>query len=104
MANLKKVKLSDGSVYSFFDEGAFRLNEDKVLITGNKVVDKVILEGSLHIVSIDDVPVEAAINSVLVQDPETGLIRKRSVNQLLEDIGGISCEVQSDKLILKVGK
>ena len=44
---IKKVKLSDGSVYSFFDNGALRLNENNVLITGNDVVDQVIIQKKL---------------------------------------------------------
>lgn len=45
MANIKKIKLSDGSVYSIFDEGALRLDpESNKLLTGNQVVDNVLLK------------------------------------------------------------
>lgn len=108
MANIKKIKLSNGSVYSIFDEGALRLNKgpdgskkypdspDDLLITGNAIVDSVLLEGVLKITEIDDVPVGTAIDNVMVaenigtaEDP-VYQVKKRSIDQLLEDIGGIS--------------
>lgn len=107
MANIKKIKLSDGSVYSIFDEGALRLDpESNKLLTGNKVVDNVIIEGNLSILEIDDVPLDAAIDNVLVQDATTGQIKKRSTDKLLEDIGGISYSIDnaSGTLSFKLGK
>lgn len=107
MANIKKIKLSDGSVYSIFDEGALRLDpESNKLLTGNQVVDNVIIEGNLSILEIDDVPLDAAIDNVLVQDATTGQIKKRSTDKLLEDIGGISYSIDnaSGTLSFKLGK
>ena len=107
MANIKKIKLSDGSVYSIFDEGALRLDpESNKLLTGNKVVDNVIIEGNLSILEIDDVPLDAAIDNVLVQDATTGQIKKRSTDKLLEDIGGISYSIDntSGTLSFKLGR
>lgn len=107
MANIKKIKLSDGSVYSIFDEGALRLDpESNKLLTGNQVVDNVIIEGSLSILEIDDVPLDAAIDNVLVQDATTGQVKKRSTDKLLEDIGGISYSIDntSGTLSFKFGK
>lgn len=107
MANIKKIKLSDGSVYSIFDEGALRLDpESNKLLTGNQVVDNVIIEGSLSILEIDDVPLDAAIDNVLVQDATTGQVKKRSTDKLLEDIGGISYSIDntSGTLSFKLGK
>ena len=96
MANIKKIKLSDGSVYSIFDEGALRLDpESNKLLTGNQVVDNVIIEGNLSILEIDDVPLDAAIDNVLVQDATTGQVKKRSTDKLLEDIGGISYSIDN---------
>lgn len=63
---IKKIKLSNGSVYAIFDEGALRLDATGKLITGNATVDKVILDGDLFIVEIDNVPVNQAIDNVLV--------------------------------------
>ena len=107
MANIKKIKLSDGSVYSIFDEGALRLDpESNKLLTGNQIVDNVIIEGNLSILEIDDVPLDAAIDNVLVQDATTGQIMKRSTDKLLEDIGGISYSIDntSGTLSFKLGK
>ena len=107
MANIKKIKLSDGSVYSIFDEGALRLDpESNKLLTGNQVVDNIIIAGNLSILEIDDVPLDAAIDNVLVQDATTGQIKKRSTDKLLEDIGGISYSIDntSGTLSFKLGK
>ena len=107
MANIKKIKLSDGSVYSIFDEGALRIDpKSNKLLTGNQVVDNVIIEGNLSILEIDDVPLDAAIDNVLVQDATTGQIKKRSTDKLLEDIGGISYSIDntSGTLSFKLGK
>ena len=107
MANIKKIKLSDGSVYSIFDEGALRLDpKSNKLLTGNQVVDNVIIEGNLSILEIDDVPLDAAIDNVLVQDATTGQIKKRSTDKLLEDIGGISYSIDntSGTLSFKLGR
>ena len=107
MANIKKIELSDGSIYSIFDEGALRLDpESNKLLTGNQVVDNVIIEGNLSILEIDDVPLDAAIDNVLVQDATTGQIKKRSTDKLLEDIGGISYSIDntSGTLSFKLGK
>ena len=101
---IKKVKLSDGSVYAFFDNGALRLNENNILVTGDEVVDQVIIQKNLIIIEIDNVPVEQAIDNVLVQDKTTGRIMKRSTDQLLADIGGVSCEVENSTFSVKIGK
>ena len=101
---IKKVKLSDGSVYAFFDNGALRLNENNILVTGDEVVDQVIIQKNLIIIEIDNVPVEQAIDNALVQDKTTGRIMKRSTDQLLADIGGISCEVENSTFSVKIGK
>lgn len=101
---IKKVKLSDGSVYAFFDNGALRLNENNILVTGDEVVDQVIIQKNLIIIEIDNVPVEQAIDNVLVQDKTTGRIMKRSIDQLLADIGGVSCEVKDSTFSVKIGK
>ena len=71
-----------------------------------EVVDNVIIEGNLSILEIDDVPLDAAIDNVLVQDATTGQIKKRSTDKLLEDIGGISYSIDntSGTLSFKLGK
>lgn len=99
---IKKIKLSNNQVYSIFDEGALRLDSTGKLITGNDVVDKLILEGDLYITEVDDMDV--ATSNVLVQETSTGLIKRRSADKLLEDIGGYSASVNSNILQLKLGK
>lgn len=71
MANIKRIKLSDGSVYSIFDEGALRLNSEGKLITGNKVVDALII-GGLYITEVDDMPLGSGIDNVLTMVQENG--------------------------------
>lgn len=87
---ITKVKLSDGSIYSFFDSGALRLDENNILITGNQTVDEIIISKGLTISEIDDVPVTESIYNVLTQDPVTKKIKKRNISRLLKDAGGIS--------------
>ena len=101
---IKKVKLSDGSVYSFFDNGALRLNENNILITGNDVVDQVIIQKNLTIIEIDDVPIEQTIDNVLVQDKTTGRIMKISTDKILANSDGVSCKVEVSTLSVKFGK
>lgn len=103
---IKKIKLSNGSVYSIFDEGSLHLNDNNVLITGNSIVDEAILDGHLYITEIDDVPIANSIDNVLVQDSTTGEIKKRTTDKLLEDIGGISYSMNDTNgiLSLKFGK
>ena len=107
MANIKKIKLSDGSVYSIFDEGAIRLNEAGKLVTGNEIVDTVILEGNLYITEIDDIPVDESIDNVVTMVRDSNgyyTFKRRSTEKLLQDIGGTSHGVQDGVLSLKVGK
>lgn len=106
MANIKRIKLSDGSVYSIFDEGALRLNNEGKLVTGNIVVDQIIVNTDLYITAVDDVPVEQEINNVVTMVQENGkwVMKRRSTNYLLKDIGGTSHEVEDSTLSLKIGK
>lgn len=105
MANIKKIKLSNGDIYSIFDEGALRLDGiTHKLITGNSIVDQIVLDGDLYIAEVDDTPIDPA--NVLIWDGSTGKILKRSTDLLLADIGGISYDMDSDNgiLSLKFGK
>ena len=106
MAKIKTIKLSDGSVYSIFDEGALRLNSEGKLVTGNAVVDKAITIQGLSIVAVDNVPVEQSISNVATFVQESGVwkLKQRSTEKLLEDIGGTSHSIENNTLILKVGK
>ena len=104
---ITKIKLSDGQIYGIFDTGALRLNEDGILVTGNEVVDNLVLVGKLKIEEVDDVPVEEAISNVLTQNTLTGEIKKRDTDYLLKDIGGITYDEQpldEGILSLHIGK
>lgn len=107
---ITKVKLSDDSIYSFFDKGAIRLNDQGILVTGDTVVDRIILNGHLSIKEIDDVDVSEYTN-ILVQNNATGEIARRNKDNMLEDIGGCSYKINSISgdengkiLSLKIGK
>ena len=101
---IRRIQLTDGSVYTIFDEGAIRQNAQGVLITGNAIVDEAILQGHLYITQIDDMDV--AVDNVLTQNASTGEIMKRDADYLLEDIGGASYNMDGTNgvLSLKVGK
>ena len=107
---IKKIKLDNGDVYYLYDTGAPRasdLNNYLPLtggtITGNLSVDQKITAGTLKVVSIEFIT-ETPTN-VLVQDAN-GNIKKRSTDDLLNDIGGISYSMDDSTgtLSLKFGK
>ena len=106
LPRIKRIKLSNGQTYSIFDQGALRLNSNHQLVTGNAIVDNIIIQQGLHITLVDDVPVEDTINNVLTQDASTGEIKKRNIDILLEDIGGTSYNMDDSTgvLSLKIGK
>ena len=112
---IRKIKLSDGQIYSFFDAGALRLDDENHLIvddpqfpTGNPLIDKVILDGHLSITEVDDITVNTETTyKVLVQETGTnftGEILGRDKDQILADIGGYSANVNQDTLELKLGR
>ena len=121
---IRKIRLGDSNGGgTTADVNAIRLNNgtistapDELLITGidDTVVDKMLLEGNLriergglNIASVDSIPAEDSITNVLVQS-SGGQIKKRSVENLLEDIGGKNMEVKVDEathtLSFKIGK
>lgn len=106
MANIKTIKLSDGSVYSIFDNGALRLNEQGYLITGNSVVDKKITCEGIYIIEVDEEPIDNTINNLVTAVQVNGRweFKRRSVDKVLEDIGGTSSTVKDGVLTLKIGK
>lgn len=121
---IRKIRLGDSNGGgTTTDANAIRLNNgtistapDELLITGidDTAVDKMLLEGNLriergglNIASVDSIPAEDSITNVLVQS-SGGQIKKRSVENLLEDIGGKNMEVKVDEathtLSFKIGK
>ncbi|MBO7691892.1 MAG: hypothetical protein J6T10_04565 [Methanobrevibacter sp.] len=100
--NIKKVKLSDGKIYSIFDEGALRLDPTtKKILTGSTVVDEAILDGHLSIVEIDDVPLANVQMKVLVQGAN-GEIKQQDIRQVLKNLGLITASVTDGTLNLEV--
>lgn len=108
---IKKIQLSDGKVYYIYDDTAARITDlDNYLpinggeITGNLQVDQEIIANNLSILAIEYVEEEHEITNVLVE--ENGVIKKRSTDFLLKDIGGTSYSVDQTEgtLILKRGK
>lgn len=100
--NIKKIKLSNGSIYSIFDQGALRLepNTNKI-ITGVGAVDRAILDGHLSITEIDDVPLANVQYDVLVQ-MANGEIKKQDLRQVLKNLGLITAKVEGSVLDLAV--
>lgn len=105
MANIKKIKLSNGNVYSIFDEGALRLIDykdpttqvvRKVIGTGNSVVDQVIIEQQLTIAEIDDIDISKYDGKVIARDKDTGILHEVSLRKLLNDLGVITASVDED--------
>ena len=88
--NIKKIKLSNGNIYSIFDQGALRLDPtSKVILTGVDPVDEAILQGHLSITEIDDIPLVDFDYKVLVQD-SNGEIKKRELRQVLAELGFVT--------------
>lgn len=107
---IKKIKLDDGSVYYVCDVNAPRISDlDNYLpiaggtITGNLTVDQKIQAGSLKVVSIEYQ--STTTDNVLIQAAD-GTIKKRSTDNLLEDIGGCSysMDAATGTLSLKIGR
>ena len=108
MANkIKKIKLSNGEIYSIFDNDAIHYETKDgniVMLTGNTVVDNVILNDGHFIIEIDDTNV--AVGNLLTVNTSTGKIEKRDAAKVLEDIGGCSYNMNdsTQTLSLKIGK
>lgn len=99
--NIKKIKLSNGSIYSIFDQGALRLSPENKIITGVGAVDRAILDGHLSITEIDDVPLADVQYDVLVQ-MANGEIKKQDLRQVLKNLGLITAKVEGSVLDLAV--
>ena len=85
--NIKKIKLSDGHIYSIFDQGALRLDPTtNKIITGVGPVDEAILDGHLSITEIDDVPLAQVQYKVLVQGAN-GEVKQEDLRYVLAKLG-----------------
>lgn len=99
---IKKIKLSNGNIYSIFDQGALRLDPTtNKIITGVGIVDEAILDGHLSITEIDDVPLADVQYPVLVQ-AANGEIKQQDIRQVLKNLGLITAKVENDILNLAV--
>lgn len=99
---IKKIQLSDNSVYYIRDSEA--IHTDGGSITGNLTVDGYIKTNDLYILSIEYIATTPS--NVLVLDEVTGEVKKRDIDNLLEDIGGISYSIDdaTGTLSLKYGR
>lgn len=96
---IKRIKLSNDQIYSIFDEGALRLNEENILCTGNTIVDNIIISEGLSIKEIDDVPLADSNETVLTVNAN-GKIIKQNIRQVLRDLGLITATVKDETLNL----
>ena len=112
MPNIRTIRLSDGQVYAVYDPLALHIDANGNILTDHPAIDAIILNGHLKITEIDDVPVSSSIDNVLVAyNVGTAAapvyeVRKRDTDQLLEDIGGYSCAVDTstNTLSLQLGR
>lgn len=113
MGNIKKIKLSNGDIYSIFDQGALRLDPTtKKIITGVGPVDEAILDGHLSITEIDDVPLAQVQYKVLVSPvigtdastgkPIYGEVQTQDIRQVLKNLGLLTARLDDNVLRLEV--
>ena len=100
-----KLKLNDGQIYSIFDTGAIHINDQGRLVTGNSIVDNVLINQNKFIIEIDDLPVDQAADYYLVQKTGDPNIKRKQRKEVLKDIGGASFSIDSSTgtLSLKLG-
>lgn len=124
---IKRIQLSDGTVRELYDLGAARAEDlgNYLPLSGGslagdlKVGDDIVLvaeTGSLtgKKVTVTSITIEEKKPEYIIvsSDSEDGSneLKKRSVDQILEDIGGVSCTATGDQgdddgvLVFKVGK
>ncbi len=97
-----KVKLSNGTIYRFYDKDALHYNEQGKLVVGDAIIDNLVVNSNLTIVEIDDVPANE-YTEVVVRDG-TKKLRVRPKNEFLADIGGYSAKEENGVLSLQLGK
>ena len=99
---IKKIKLSDGSEYLIKDSDA--LHTAGGTLTGDLTVDAKITANNLYILQVTYI--QEKPTNVLVMDENTNEVKKRDVDNLLADIGGISYSMDdtTGTLSFKIGK
>ena len=107
---IKKVQLSNGDIYSIFDEGALRLDANNVLLTGSTPVDEAILQGNLYITRLNDLPLydedsessEHIDPEVVFIDPSTGELLKASLSRARLKLGIVNYRLAQTDGVLKL--
>jgi len=97
-----KLRLNDGNVYSIFDTDAMRINDQGKLITGNLIIDNILINQNKFIIEIDDMPVEQAADFYLVQEEGESVIKRKRRTDVLKDIGGASYEMDGTTGVLRL--
>ena len=97
-----KLKLSNGVIYTIFDEMALHMDENGNVITGIEGIDNMIINMGLKLTAVNGKDI--AVTNVLSKDMNSNEIFLRDANKLLGDIGGYSCSVNGEVLNLKLGK
>lgn len=108
---ITRIRLSNNQEYTIKDSDAARIadlehciKDSGGTITGNLFIDGLLQTKNLKVITINDMDV--AVDNVLTQDSD-GTIKKRDADQLLADIGGMTCEMDPDEvglLVFKIGK
>lgn len=103
---LTKITLNNGQTISFHDTGAIHYDSTGRLVVGDARIDNLLIRRGLTIVQLEDVTASDFEDSkIVIQDKTTGAIKGHSANNLLEDIGGCSYNLDNDgTLTLKLGK
>ena len=100
-----KLKLNDGHIYMVCDTGAIHIDDNGRLVTGNGVVDNVLINQNKFIIEIDDMPVDEYTDYYLVQKAGDTNVKRKRRKEVLKDIGGASFNIDSSTgtLSLKIG-
>ncbi len=104
---IRKIKLSDGLTYTVYDANACRVDSTGRLLTGDDVIDEIIITKHLSIVQIDDmeVPTDNVLVAVEVGTGQNARyeIKKRDTSSLYEDMNGMECTVENGTLTFTRG-
>ena len=105
--NIKKIQLSNGDVYAIFDEGSLHLSDPTsegriLLLSGNPVVDDIILQGGLEIDLVNDVPITESNPEVVFRDPTTGQILKLDLQGAKQRLGILHYSLEQTNGVLRL--
>lgn len=106
---VRKITLSNGITYTIYDQGACRIDPTTgKLLTGDAVVDEIIIDKKLSITKIEipGIGVQENFNDVVVAvgSQTTGYeLKRRDKGQLYDDINGMECTVENGVLTFTRG-